>query len=204
MTGDTKILVFARAPEAGRTKTRLVPRLGADGAAALHRQLIRHAVETAQAAELGPVELWCAPSTTHPFLAGLGADASIALREQPDGDLGARMHAALDDALATHPYALLIGTDCPDYSAGYLRAARDALASGNEAVIGPATDGGYVLIGLRRNDARLFSGIDWGSSSVAESTRDRLRQLGWSFSELETLRDIDRPEDITGVDLPMI
>lgn len=204
MTGDTKILIFAKAPEAGRTKTRLVPKLGAEGAAALHKQLIRHTVATARAAELGPVELWCTPTAAHPFFAELAANESVTLREQTVGDLGARMHAALEDTLATHRYALLIGTDCPSYSIDYLQAGRNALASGDDAVIGPAADGGYVLIGLRKNDAGLFSDIDWGSGSVMESTRDRLRQLGWQFSELATLRDIDRPEDVTDADLSMI
>lgn len=201
MIDDTKIQIFAKAPEAGRTKTRLIPTLGADGAAALHKQLIRHAVTTARAAELGPVELWCASAVAHPLFVELAASESVTLREQTAGDLGVRMHAALEDALATHRYVLLIGTDCPGYSVKYLHAARNGLMSGNGAVIGPAADGGYVLIGLRQNDASLFRGIDWGKGGVMEATRERLRRLGWQFGELETLRDIDRPEDVTDADL---
>lgn len=193
---STKIIVFAKAPEPGRTKTRLIPKLGAEGAANLHAQLIRHAVATACAADPGPVELWCTPSTDHPLFKDLAANDSIRLHEQPPGDLGARMHAALDDALATHARALLIGSDCPDYSVSYLQQALAALVSGSDAVLGPAADGGYVLIGLSKNHPDLFRDINWGTSEVLQATRRRLRQLGWPFAELPVLRDIDRPEDL--------
>ncbi|HET7308102.1 MAG TPA: TIGR04282 family arsenosugar biosynthesis glycosyltransferase [Gammaproteobacteria bacterium] len=193
---STKILIFAKAPEPGRTKTRLIPKLGAEGAADLHAQLIRHAVTTACAASLGPVELWCTPSTDHPLFTDLAADGSIRLREQPPGDLGARMHAALDDALAMHTHALLIGSDCPGYSVEYFQSAGAALASGSEAVLGPAADGGYVLIGLTKNHSNLFSNVPWGTGNVLQMTRQRLHHLGWRLTELATLRDIDRPEDM--------
>ncbi|HET6655926.1 MAG TPA: TIGR04282 family arsenosugar biosynthesis glycosyltransferase [Gammaproteobacteria bacterium] len=194
--GSTTILVFAKAPEPGQTKTRLIPTLGAKGAATLHEKLIRHAVTVARDAELGPVELWCAPSSAHPLFGEMAATGSVTLRDQPLGDLGQRMQAALDDALARHAYVLLIGSDCFEYSVDYLRTAADVLRSGNDAVLGPAADGGYVLIGLARNHLELFAGIAWGGSTVLGATRDRLRRLGWSFRELPVLNDIDRPEDV--------
>ncbi|HET7370491.1 MAG TPA: DUF2064 domain-containing protein, partial [Gammaproteobacteria bacterium] len=101
-----------------------------------------------------------------------------------------------DGALATYHYGLLIGSDCLDYSADYLVTALDALASGDDAVLGPAADGGYVLIGLARNHPALFEGIEWGSTSVLAATRARLRELDWRFRELPVLHDIDRPEDV--------
>ncbi|HET7569434.1 MAG TPA: TIGR04282 family arsenosugar biosynthesis glycosyltransferase [Gammaproteobacteria bacterium] len=192
----SKIIVFAKAPEPGKTKTRLIPRLGAEGAADLHQTLIRHAVAMACAAGLGPVELWCTPSTDHPLFEELAANGTIRLREQPPGDLGARMRAALYDALATHARALLIGSDCPGYSVEYLKSAETALASGSDAVLGPAADGGYVLIGLTKNHPDLFSNIPWGTGNVLQMTRRRLHRLDWRFAELPVLHDIDRPDDL--------
>lgn len=203
MPADTTVIVFCKAPVAGYTKTRLIPRLGAEGAASLHAKLIERTVATAVAAALGPVELWCTPSPAHPLFQTLATRYRLVTRTQPEGDLGVKMHRALDQALSATRYALLIGTDCPTYSAGYLDAARAALAAGDDAVLGPATDGGYVLIGLARNDMELFSDIAWGGASVLAATREQLRKLQWRYSELETLSDIDRPEDVdrgTGIE----
>lgn len=105
------------------------------------------------------------------------------------------MHRAFDRALRTADAVVLIGTDCPVLQASDLHAAVRALQGGADAVLSPAEDGGYALIGLRRVSAHLFSEIDWGSTSVMESTRQRLRELGWRWRELRTVWDVDRPED---------
>jgi hypothetical protein len=115
---------------------------------------------------------------------------------QGPGDLGKRMHRALARALRDHESAILIGSDCPVLAASDLRAAAQALQGGASAVLSPAEDGGYALIGLRRNSRRLFSGIDWGGAQVLAQTRRRLGQLGWGWKELRTLWDVDRPEDV--------
>ncbi|HET7674410.1 MAG TPA: TIGR04282 family arsenosugar biosynthesis glycosyltransferase [Gammaproteobacteria bacterium] len=196
---DTAVLVFCKAPVPGETKTRLIPRLGADNAARLHAALIRHAVTTATAASLGPVELWCTPSCEHPLFDMLAQQFALVRHLQSGADLGARMQHALQSALAANRFALLIGSDCPEFTVDYLGAARQALAAGNDAVIGPAADGGYVLIGLARNNAKIFESINWGSDEVLAQTRERLRQLGWQWRELDTLHDIDRPEDLNGI-----
>jgi rSAM/selenodomain-associated transferase 1 len=194
-TADTRVIVFARAPRPGQAKTRLVPLLGAQGAAALQAKLVKHALKTALAAAVGPVELCCAPDAKDPFLRSCGARYRVALAVQAAGDLGARMHAALARALAAQPRAVLIGSDCPALGARHLRQAAAALAAGEPAVLAPAEDGGYALIGLARSDPRLFDGIAWGGATVMEDTRARLRALGWRWRELETLWDVDRPED---------
>ena len=98
-------------------------------------------------------------------------------------------------ALAEHAHVLLIGADCPALTARHLCQARQALLGGADAVLAPAEDGGYVLMGLSRFDARLFEDIAWGSDGVLQETRARLRALGWRWRELETLWDVDRPED---------
>lgn len=106
------------------------------------------------------------------------------------------MQRAFTRVLKEHASAILIGSDCPAMSASDLRAAARALRSGNQAVIAPAEDGGYVLIGLRRKSRRLFAGVQWGGARVFEQTRRRLAHLRWRWKKLRTLWDVDRPEDV--------
>jgi len=192
---STALLVFAKAPRPGEVKTRLVPLLGAEGAAALHAKLVKHTLDTVRAASLKLVELHCAPDTDDPFFRHCEGHYRTALRPQVDADLGARMHAALDPALAKHDHAMIVGTDCPALTVRHLRQADKALRNGADAVFVPCEDGGYALIGLTRNDPRLFDGIAWSTATVMAETRARLQRLGWKWQELETLWDVDRPED---------
>jgi len=189
------VIVFARAPRPGAVKTRLIPLLGSEGAAALHVRLVKHALETAAAASPRAVELHCAPDASDPFFRFCAAHYAVALRAQAGDGLGARMHAALARSLAVHARVLLIGSDCPALAARHLQQAEQALRDGADAVFVPCEDGGYALIGLQRVDAALFDGIAWGTASVMAETRSRLRRLGWNWRELETLWDVDRPED---------
>jgi len=191
----TAVIVFARAPRPGSVKTRLIPLLGAGGAAELHAQLVKQTLETARAASFRRIELHGTPDINDPFFRFCAGHFSVALAAQAGGDLGARMLAAFASALATHPRVLLLGSDCPALAASHLRQADRALREGADAVLVPCEDGGYALIGLRRVDARLFDGIAWSSENVMAETRKRLTGLGWHWRELETLWDIDRPED---------
>ena len=191
----TPILVFAKAPIPGEVKTRLIPALGAAGAAALHERLVDRTLATAAAAAVGPVELCCAPDASHPVLAALAAAHGAILTEQGPGDLGDRMHAAFRRALAGAPAAIAIGCDCPALAPRHLREAALALDDGYDATLAPAEDGGYVLIGLTHAAATLFDRVRWGEPSVMAQTRERLAALGWRWRELETLWDVDRPED---------
>ena len=191
----TAVVVFAKAPRPGEVKTRLVPLLGAVGAAALQAKLARRTLDTVRAASLEPVELHCAPGTDDPFFAYCQGHYGVTLRPQVAGDLGARMHAAFESALATRARALIVGTDCPVLTMRHLRQADKTLRDGADAVFVPCEDGGYALIGLARADARLFDCIAWSTATVMTDTRARLKQLGWKWQELETLWDVDRPED---------
>ena len=192
---STSVIVFAKAPRPGEVKTRLVPLLGAEGAAALHAKLAKRTLDTVRAASLKPVELHCAPVTDDPFFHYCQGHYGVTLRAQAGNGLGARMHAAFVQALAAHTRALIVGTDCPALTARHLRHAEHALRDGADAVFVPCEDGGYALIGLRRADAALFDGIAWSTDSVMAETRARLGSLGWKWEELETLWDVDRPED---------
>jgi rSAM/selenodomain-associated transferase 1 len=192
MAEPVAVAVLAKAPLPGLAKTRLIPALGAEGAAALQVKLIERAVTMAHQAAIGPVTLWAVPDAAHPLFAALRQRFNVALTLQPDGDLGARMHAGV---VGANGPALVIGTDCPALTADHLRKAADALRS-HDAVVVPAEDGGYVLIGLRKPEAALFTGMAWGSAAVMAKTRRRLRSLGLSCCELDTLWDVDTPEDL--------
>jgi rSAM/selenodomain-associated transferase 1 len=186
------IAILAKAPVAGAVKSRLIPALGADGAASLAARLLDHAVDVACAAGIGPVVLWAAPDPTHRHFESLQQRHAIALARQPHGDLGVRMHTAV---VAAGAPVLVIGTDCPALTAEHLCAAAQALRE-HDAVVIPAEDGGYVLIGLRKPAPMLFTGMTWGTSSVMAETRQRLQALGLTWHEFEALWDVDRPEDI--------
>jgi hypothetical protein len=188
-------VVLAREPVPGRAKTRLVPVLGAEGAARLHERLVRHALATVTAAAVGPVELCVTPDAHHPVLARCADDADVDLALQGEGDLGDRMLAAF----RRRAPAILIGSDCPALEVRHLVAARDALANGVEVVIAPAEDGGYALIGLARPVPELFRGVPWGGDGVMAATRLALAQHAVVHRELETLWDVDRPEDLERV-----
>ena len=193
---ETAILVFAKAPLAGSVKTRLIPLLGAEGAAALHLQLLDHALATARDAATGPLQLWCAPDPAHPALQAAAAAHRATLHLQQGPDLGARMAHAFSNSLRVHRHALCIGVDCPALTPQHLRDARGALRDGHDAVFVPAEDGGYALAGLSCAAPELFEGIAWGGSQVMAQTRDRLRAAQLRWHELETLWDVDRPEDL--------
>jgi len=192
-----RIMVFAKAPVPGMVKTRLIPALGAEGAARLQAQLIERTLRTAAAAGLGPPELWCAPDPEDPFFAACAQGQGVGLRTQGDGDLGVRMACALESALAAGSPALLIGCDCPALTPAVLREAAAVLSGEYDAVFGPAEDGGYVLVGLARGPAApLFEDISWGAATVMQETRLRLARGNWRWRELAMLWDVDRPEDL--------
>src|SRR6516165_10607046 len=153
MSERVGVAVLAKAPIAGFAKTRLIPVLGGERAAVLQARLTARAVATACAAAVGPVTLWAAPDESHPVFQVLGAQHGVTLASQADGDLGARMLAAV--AAAAGP-CLVIGTDCPMLSAEHLRSAADILGGGSDVVIIPADDGGYVLVGMRKPQPALF------------------------------------------------
>ena len=194
MSLECRIVVMARAPVPGVTKRRLIPAIGADSAAALHQAMIRDAVATALASGVGPVELWCTPSTDHEVFGALRGETRIDLRTQAGPDLGARMHAAI----AARPgMVAVIGTDCPFIEPhDFVRTAGALCSAAADVVIAPALDGGYVLIAVSHPRPDLFAGVEWGSARVLAQTRERARAAGLRLLELEPRRDIDRPEDL--------
>ena len=179
------IIVFAKAPVPGQAKTRLIPRLGAWRAARLHARLVRETVQTALAARCGGVQVH--GTRAHSLFRSL----NVPFRLQRGRDLGERMYRAL--ARARRP-AIVIGTDCPELTATDLRRAARYLRGGYQAVIAPAEDGGYALLGLRRARPEFFQAIEWGGANVYAETARRL--AGYRWRALRRVWDVDRPEDL--------
>lgn len=192
--GGSRVAVFAKAPVPGEVKTRLVPLLGAEGAARLQEALVRRALAIAAESAVGDVELWCAPHADHPFFERCARELGVRTRSQPAGDLGRRMQAAFDAAFADGRALVLVGSDCPALSAADLREAREALRT-HDAAFTPAEDGGYVLVAMARPVAGVFEGVDWGTGRVMRQTRERLAAAGARVRELPVRWDVDRPED---------
>jgi len=190
---NVAVAIMAKAPIAGLAKTRLIPSIGAHAAAVLQERLTERTVATALAANIGPVTLWCAPDPSHPSFCDLVTRSSVTLKRQPAGNLGARMLAAM--AAANRP-VLVIGTDCPTFTAEHLRAAANALHERADVVLIPAEDGGYVLIGARSAHAELFTGIAWGTATVLAETRTHISALGIACVELAPLWDVDTESDL--------
>ncbi len=189
------LAVFARFPEPGRAKTRLIPALGSEGAAQLHAQMTRHTlshVDELAGSRSISIEVWFTGGSAEQMRAEFGERL---YRPQPEGDLGDRMAAAFEGMLAVARSAAIIGTDCPALDATILAEALDALQN-HDLVIGPASDGGYYLIGLRRPIPELFDRMPWGTSEVRAETLTRADRLRLSVHLLPVLDDIDEPGDL--------
>lgn len=195
MNGRCTVVVMAKAPLPGFAKTRLIPALGMDGAAAIARRLLDTAVEQALASGLGAVDLCCAPDSRHESFSRLGSLPRVVLSEQADGDLGARMSRAFERWLAHVPQVLLMGTDAPALDAAVLRRAAQALEH-TDAVFVPAHDGGYALVGLRSPSPSLFDGMLWSTPAVMAQTRERLAAAGLRYDELPPVADVDEAADL--------
>lgn len=190
------VAVVAKAPVPGLAKTRLIPLLGAAGAARAQRAFALQTLATVRLASTGPLTLWCAPDTRHRFFRALRERHGVVCSPQPPGDLGQRMAAAMAAHFAARPNMpwLVVGTDCPALTPAHLQQAADALQT-HDAVVVPAEDGGYVLLGLRRPLACVFERIDWSTERVLAQTLERLHEAGASCTELPTLWDVDEPAD---------
>lgn len=195
------LLVFLRFPQPGKVKTRLVPALGAEGAAQLYRAMAAQVVATARTvARPGlQVRLWVEPVTAVDEARRWLGGSADAYHGQPEGNLGSRLEHAFRTAFADRARrVVVIGTDCIELGPALLDQALTALHD-HDAVLGPALDGGYYLLGLRRLLVPVFRDIPWSSSRTAAVTRQRLGELGASLHQLPMLRDIDTPEDLRSI-----
>lgn len=192
-----RLIIFTRYPEPGKTKTRMIPTLGASAAAQLQRRMTEHTL--AQIKELRArrslsVEVHFNGGNQQLMEEWLGSE--LAYRKQREGDLGMRMASAFEASFAAGmTRVVIIGTDCPDLDARLMSQALQGLSE-HDLVLGPAKDGGYYLIGLRRLFPELFIGINWGTASVRAQTLEIGENLNLEIAELSALSDVDRPEDL--------
>ena len=203
MASTERLIVFTRYPEAGVTKTRLIPALGPEGAADLQRRMTAHVIEAASEwtqPRKQTLEVRFEGGSEDLMRTWLGRDHQY--RHQGEGDIGERMRRALADAFGRGALrAVLIGSDIPGITAAILASAFDHLHTA-DLVLGPAVDGGYYLVGLRHSAwagaaDELFCNVPWGTERVLTATREKIAALGLRAVFLETLADIDRPEDLT-------
>jgi rSAM/selenodomain-associated transferase 1 len=190
------ILVMARAPVAGEAKTRLIPALGAEGAATLHAYLVERLLDELSRAAIAPITLCCTPGVDHPFFSHCAERYEVALQPQRGSDLGERLHFALESSLKQHKVAVVVGCDIPLLAPAAVIEAIASVVNGSSAALSPTEDGGYALLAVRQAAVELFRGVEWGGAEVVSQTRERLRGLGWQWHELEMLWDVDRPEDL--------
>ena len=189
------ISILAKAPIPGFSKTRLIPLLGEDGAAKLQARFIERTFETARLADLGSITLWYTPRERADYFARYSGFAGIRLLPQEDEDLGCRMNRCIAERICESG-ELVIGTDCPCIQPADLREAARALSSRFDAVLFPAEDGGYGLIGMRTADLRIFSGVPWSSEDVLRTTRENLSRAGNCWGEPVSVWDVDTPADV--------
>jgi hypothetical protein len=189
------LLQFAKSPQAGQVKTRMMPLLSAQAACALHHELTLWTCRQLLASRLGDVELAVAGDDTHVLFEQCRALGAVAVSRQRGADLGEKMYHAISAGLQRYAAVLLVGSDCPAIDPAYLADAVAALATA-PVVLGPAVDGGYVLIGARRITQRVFQGIPWGTAEVYRTTTRALTESGLAWVTLPTLHDIDTPADL--------
>lgn len=192
---ETRIIIFAKAPQPGLAKTRLIPALGAEGAASLARRMLETTLQRALHARTGPVELRVTPVISDSAWSDFPIPQNVEIRFQGEGDLGARLALAAKSGLECNTAVMLIGCDCPQLDSTALREAAQILR-GVDAVMHPTADGGYALLGLRRFDPRLFNDIPWSTNSVARGTVQRLGALQWSLHVAALFNDVDEPADL--------
>ena len=192
-----QLIIFSRYPEPGRTKTRLIPALGADGAARLQRQMTGQCLKTAEkVATSRGLSLELRYTGGNRDMLKQCFPQRIALKNQGNGDLGKRLCRAFAQAFGEDKgRVVIIGSDCPRLSPAAIINAFEALNK-KDLVLGPATDGGYYLIGLSRLIKPLFVDIPWGTGQVLSRTLGIAQKNALTYLLLEPLSDVDRPEDL--------
>ncbi len=194
--GLHRIIVFARAPRLGKVKTRLNRALPLDEVLQLHKRLVRHMIASMSKVLGAQIELWVDENTAHPFFQELQIEyPAISVKLQSQGDLGAKMSHALSQSTDEYQASIIVGSDCPAIDSHYIEASINAL-SDQDLVIGPASDGGYVLIGTKRGSLPVFDGIDWGTEQVLHQTLQKVVQSELRVRLLAELNDIDQAFDL--------
>ncbi len=193
-----QLIVFLKPPIAGCCKTRLIPLLGEYSATRLYRQMVLHCMDQLDRLDQISIKLCLYADNEsaylHPFIIQLQNHYGFEISLQRGGDLGERMHNAITESLQDHDQCVLIGTDCPEINSTYIQSAFQQLEQ-HSLVIGPACDGGYVLIGANQPVPEIFIQVDWSTEHVLQQTLDKAQACDYHYQLLSTLWDVDTPED---------
>lgn len=195
MSDRNLLIVFAKPPIPGMAKTRLIPALGEEGAAAFYKNLLHHTLENVCYNKQWDVQLWLAADLMPEFFSDIKERYKVTLYYQRGKDLGERMYHALSDSLIHYQKVALIGTDCPAIDS-QLITETFMLLDDADLVISPAEDGGYVQIAARRVEKFIFNNIEWGSERVLQQTQKALMTSGLSVAYTGVYWDIDMPQDL--------
>lgn len=190
------ILLFARTPELGKVKTRLQTMLGPEKTLSLHKAMFNRIFEVIKNSRLAETQLWVTSNGNEDYFVRLAGGDNVFI--QAEGNLGDKMISAITQTLRWPDIkaVVVLGSDCPAVTKDYLNRALSHLQSGSKLVLGPAEDGGYVLIGMSSSYSQLFEEIEWGSDQVFIQTVKKAESIGLEYVTLETLWDVDRPQDL--------
>lgn len=188
------ILCFCKQPTPGLVKSRLAKDLGDEAAAKVYMLLLNETIKIISKLNL-KIFLYCYPNINHPTLSQYTSEFHLTLKKQHGDDLGMKMHHAIEKHLCTNNNVVLIGTDCLEIDANYISKAFEDLNAGYDIVLGPATDGGYALIGANKIDLSIFQNINWGTNQVLKQTEEKIKNLNWRYSCLTKVRDLDNLDD---------
>jgi len=198
-----RVVIMAKAPIAGLSKTRLIPELGPEAAALLARRMFLHSINTALEANLGTVECCVMPDHNDPVWTVFKEEYPVEWSSQIDGSLGERMAHVAERVSKQGEKIILMGIDCPMMSSMHLRSAAAHLEHTDASMI-PVDDGGYCLLALRQFHPTIFQDVSWSTQTVAEQTRRNCSLLGWYLSELTALHDVDHGEDLKYVPIEFL
>ena len=190
------LLVFAKSPEPGQVKTRLIPDIGVDAATNLYKELLTRTLNTSVNSIFSEKQLWISGNKEHSFFDSFHKINHFKVMPQTGKDLGERMYKAFNEALNENHHAVLIGCDCPELNISDFQSAVAMLESDKDLVLGPAEDGGYYLIGLKKNHIELFTDVEWGSDTVFSKTISIAEKLNLNIGLLTKRSDIDRVADL--------
>lgn len=190
------VVQFAKKPELGRVKTRMQPGLSQEQSLQLHRCLLEYTCLSLSSSSNWDYQLWFSDQPLYQGAPDPVIDSAKRGQLQQEGDLGARMAGCFEVLLSEYKQVILVGSDCPYLTERHVEQVISLGSSGNQAIVTPALDGGYVLISLCQFDSRVFENIDWGTDRVLAQTEERLKELAWRYELMPALGDVDYPEDL--------
>lgn len=193
-TPNKHLIVFVKAPIPGQCKTRLIPLLGELKACEFYKSMLNNCLKNISSLSDMTITIHVYPDLENPFLQNTSQHFGFQLLAQQGKDLGERMFYAIQQALKNYSDVVLIGSDCPSMGKDYIDRAFNALNQ-HDIVFGPAEDGGYVLLGANKITATIFKNISWSTDQVLQQSLVQADKLNYKIKLLDTLRDIDTPED---------